>query len=86
MPQDSYRSRPREEDDGPRLNVVDGAQSDKEARGLKRKDYEDSLRDLHVKLVELQEWVRHKGGRSASSSRDETAPARAARSRPLRPG
>ena len=25
--------------------------------GLKRKDYESSLRDLHVKLVELQEWV-----------------------------
>ena len=61
MPQDSYRSRPREEDDGPRLNVVAGAKSDKEARGLKRKDYEDSLRELHVKLVELQEWVRHKG-------------------------
>ena len=28
--------------------------------GLKRKDYESRLRDLHVKLVELQEWVRHK--------------------------
>ena len=26
---------------------------------LKRKDYESSLRELHVKLVELQEWVRH---------------------------
>jgi polyphosphate kinase len=25
---------------------------------LKRRDYEDSLRKLHVKLVELQEWVR----------------------------
>lgn len=27
--------------------------------GLKRKDYEHRLRELHVKLVELQEWVRH---------------------------
>jgi polyphosphate kinase len=27
--------------------------------GLKRKDYENRLRELHVKLVELQEWVRH---------------------------
>ena len=26
---------------------------------LKRKDYESSLRELDVKLVELQEWVRH---------------------------
>ena len=45
MPQDTYRSRPREEDDGPRLNVVAGAESDKEARSLKRKDYESSLHD-----------------------------------------
>ena len=29
--------------------------------GLKRKDYEDKLRELHAKLVELQEWVRHEG-------------------------
>ena len=28
---------------------------------LNRKDYESSLRELHVKLVELQEWVRHEG-------------------------
>ena len=28
---------------------------------LKRKDYEDKLRELHVKLVELQDWVRHEG-------------------------
>jgi polyphosphate kinase len=28
---------------------------------LKRKDYEGKLRNLHVKLVELQEWVRHEG-------------------------
>ena len=33
-----------------------------EARaGLKRKDYEKKLRKLHVRLVELQEWVRNQG-------------------------
>src|SRR5262249_12760946 len=31
-----------------------------EAADLKRGEYEDRLRDLHVKLVELQEWVRRK--------------------------
>src|SRR5262245_30834307 len=30
-----------------------------ESSGLKRKDYERELKKLHVKLVELQEWVRH---------------------------
>ena len=28
---------------------------------LKRKEYEAELRKLHVELVKLQEWVRHKG-------------------------
>jgi polyphosphate kinase 2 len=28
---------------------------------LKRKEYEDELRKLHVELVKLQEWVRHEG-------------------------
>ena len=28
---------------------------------LKRKDYEKKLRELHVELVRLQQWVRHKG-------------------------
>jgi polyphosphate kinase len=28
---------------------------------LERKDYERSLRELHVRLVDLQEWVRHEG-------------------------
>ena len=28
---------------------------------LKRKDYESKLRQLHVELVHLQEWVRHEG-------------------------
>jgi polyphosphate kinase 2 len=33
-----------------------------EAEGeLKRKEYEHRLRQLHVKLVALQEWVRHEG-------------------------
>src|SRR5262245_19903107 len=32
-----------------------------EKRKLKRKDYENKLRELHVKLVELQEWVRREG-------------------------
>ena len=31
----------------------------KGAPSLKRKDYESRLRELHAKLVELQEWVRH---------------------------
>ena len=28
---------------------------------LKRKEYEEELRKLHVELVKLQEWVRHEG-------------------------
>jgi polyphosphate kinase 2 len=35
---------------------VRGEQDEKP--GLKRKDYESELRNLHAKLVELQEWVR----------------------------
>jgi polyphosphate kinase len=31
------------------------------AEPLKRKDYEKQLRKLHVELVKLQEWVKHKG-------------------------
>jgi len=31
------------------------------AKDLKRKQYEKALRKLHVKLVELQEWVRQEG-------------------------
>ncbi len=37
--------------------------SPREIRKLKRKDYEAELRKLHVELVKLQEWVRHKGGK-----------------------
>src|SRR5262245_8698174 len=34
---------------------------DENEHRLKRKDYEHSLRKLHAKLVELQEWVRQEG-------------------------
>src|SRR5262245_22905655 len=30
---------------------------------LKRDDYEKALRKLHVRLVELQEWMRHEGAK-----------------------
>jgi polyphosphate kinase 2 len=36
-----------------------GDSEEKGASRLKRKDYEERLRKLHVKLVDLQEWVRH---------------------------
>ena len=29
--------------------------------GLKRKEYEQKLRNLHVELVKLQEWVKREG-------------------------
>jgi polyphosphate kinase len=29
--------------------------------GLKRKEYEQKLRKLHIELVKLQEWVKHEG-------------------------
>ena len=45
------------------------------------KDYAREMKKLHVELVKLQEWVKHKGSRFASSSRAATAPARAAPSR-----
>ena len=44
--------------DGAAQHAVHGHEPEK--HDLKRKDYERSLRELHVKLVELQEWVRHK--------------------------
>ena len=37
------------------------AGDDKDEHRLKRKDYERRLQELHVKLVELQEWVRQEG-------------------------
>src|SRR5512134_2591395 len=38
-----------------------GAGSGKQAEGLKRKQYDKELAKLHVELVKLQEWVKHKG-------------------------
>jgi polyphosphate kinase 2 len=34
---------------------------DEPGKKLKRKDYDEALQDLHVELVKLQEWVKHKG-------------------------
>jgi polyphosphate kinase len=31
--------------------------------GLKRKEYEQKLRELHVELVKLQEWVKREGNK-----------------------
>lgn len=44
-----------------RIGVRGGDGEGKENGRLKRKDYESGLRELHVKLVELQEWVRLEG-------------------------
>jgi polyphosphate kinase len=60
MPEDAHRHRKREDDEA-QLDVRAGEADRKKARSLERKDYEGSLRKLHVKLVELQEWVRHEG-------------------------
>ena len=41
-----------------------GESSDPDGNGkgrLKRKEYEQRLRKLHIELVKLQEWVRHEG-------------------------
>jgi polyphosphate kinase len=54
------RDRKRKGDDG-QPGIADNEGDEKAAHGLKRKDYENRLRELHVKLVELQEWVRHEG-------------------------
>ncbi len=34
---------------------------DIDAKTLKRKKYERQLKDLHIELVKLQEWVKHSG-------------------------
>jgi len=60
MPEDAHRHRKREDDEA-QLDARAGEADRKKARNLERKDYESSLRKLHVKLVELQEWVRHEG-------------------------
>jgi polyphosphate kinase 2 len=60
MAEDAPRHRKREDDEA-QLDARAGEADRKKARSLERKDYESSLRKLHVKLVELQEWVRHEG-------------------------
>jgi polyphosphate kinase 2 len=60
MAEDAPRHRKREDDEA-QLDVHASEAERKKARNLERKDYESSLRKLHVKLVELQEWVRHEG-------------------------
>ncbi len=42
---------------------IERSTEDKQAGPLKRKAYEGELKKLHVELVKLQEWVRHKGGK-----------------------
>src|SRR5881227_3157576 len=37
------------------------SKSDEKVENLKGKDYEHELKRLHIKLVKLQEWVKHKG-------------------------
>ena len=41
------------------LGVETGVPHNNEGTGLKRKEYEARLRELHMELVKLQEWVRH---------------------------
>jgi polyphosphate kinase 2 len=39
----------------------EGQEEDAEERKLKNKEYAKELKKLHVELVKLQEWVKHKG-------------------------
>jgi polyphosphate kinase len=55
MPKDNGHKADRRGTDMPPI-IRDEAEKD-----LKRKDYEDKLRNLHVRLVELQDWIRHEG-------------------------
>jgi polyphosphate kinase 2 len=57
MDKTKFRQRTRREDDVQTASE----RVETEASDLKRKEYESRLRDLHVKLVELQEWVRREG-------------------------
>lgn len=49
---------------------------------LKTKAYEQELRRLHVELVKLQQWVVAKGLKVCIVLKDETAPVKAASSKP----
>ena len=53
---------------------------------MKNKDYEKDLRKLHVELVRLQEWVKHKGLKVCVVFEGATAPEREARLRRSRNG
>jgi polyphosphate kinase 2 (PPK2 family) len=48
--------------------------------GLKRKEYEQKLRKLHVELVKLQEWVKREG-KTVCVVFEEMAPAKVVSSR-----
>ena len=54
----------------------------KRAGKFKRKAYEKRLEKLHVELVKLQEWVKHKGLKVCIVFEAATVPARVGRSRP----
>src|SRR5467141_1739318 len=41
--------------------VANKNRKSKDVPGLKRKEYEQKLRKLHVELVKLQEWVKREG-------------------------
>jgi polyphosphate kinase 2 len=46
---------------GRRKDEEDQEQSSEEGKKLTGKDYDRALKKLHVELVKLQEWVKHKG-------------------------
>jgi polyphosphate kinase len=46
-----------------RATARHGSEDSERSEDLKRKKYEKSLRKLHVRLVELQEWVRQEGAK-----------------------
>ena len=54
-----------------------------EQKKLKGKDYEGELERLHVELVKLQEWVRHKGLKACIVFEGRDGAGKGGRSRPL---
>src|SRR5262249_51386869 len=60
LPRDLRKSARQRE--GAKKMKADKKKKDKGAREkLSRKDYDKQLKKLHVELVKLQEWVKHKG-------------------------
>jgi polyphosphate kinase 2 (PPK2 family) len=57
MPEAKDRKKQRKGRDA--LSFEIAAPHKNEVTDLKRKEYEARLRELHVALVKLQEWVRH---------------------------